>query len=313
MTAALPLELRPRCGLIVSGQTRDGVLGQARRAEALGFDSLWAGDHVSFHVPLVDSLSLLSFVAGATERVQLGTAVYLLPLRHPTHVAKSAAALDLLSNGRLVFGIGVGGEYPPEFEASGVRVEDRGSRMDEAIPLLRRFWTEERVAHQGRHFRFGPVTLAPRPARPGGPPLWIGGRAPAAMRRAGRLGDGYISTMTAAERYRANLDAIGAAAGEAGRRIESFGTGALLFTVLGKREEAVARAAALLGTIYRRDFKDAAPRYALCGEPADCLETMRRFADAGVRHFVLAPLMDPTELMERAAAEILPEVPGLLR
>ena len=86
----------------------------------------------------------------------------------------------------------------------------------------------------------------------------------------------------------------------------------MLFTVLGRREDAIARAAALLGTIYRRDFREAAPRYALCGEPADCLESMRRFADAGVRHFILAPLMDPTEFLERVGAEILPEVPGLL-
>jgi alkanesulfonate monooxygenase SsuD/methylene tetrahydromethanopterin reductase-like flavin-dependent oxidoreductase (luciferase family) len=126
------------------------------------------------------------------------------------------------------------------------------------------------------------------------------------MVRAGRLGDGYVSTMTSTERYRSNLDAIASAAAAAGRTLARFGTGAFLFTVLGRRDEAVARAAALLGTIYRRDFRDAAPRYALCGDVPDVLEQMRAFRDAGVRHFLLVPLMDPLELTERAGAEILP-------
>jgi len=308
MSADLPLDSRVRCGVVVAGQTRDAALAQARRADAAGFDSLWVGDHIAFHVPILESLSLLSFLAAATERATLGTAVYLLPLRHPVLAAKTAATVDLLSGGRLVFGVGVGGEFPPEFEASAVPVSERGARLDEAIPLVRRLWSEDAVKHDGRFHRFGPVTLAPKPVQPGGPPIWIGGRAPAAMRRAGRLGDGYVSTMTSAERYRSNLEAIAGAAREAGRRIERFATAAFLFTVIGPREASVARAAALLGTIYRRDFREAAPRYALCGEPADVLAQMRVFRDAGVRHFILAPLMDPMELTERVAAEILPEL-----
>jgi len=312
MTAPLSLDPRVRCGLVLGGLSRDTALAQAREAEALGFDSLWVGDHIAFHVPLLESLSLVSFLAGITERVLLGTGVYLLPLRQPTLAAKAAATADVLSGGRLLFGVGVGGEYPPEFEASGVPVRERGARMDEAIPLLRRLWTEERVAHEGKHYRFGSVSPAPKPVQPGGPPIWIGGRSPAAMRRAGVLGDGYVSTMTSPERYRSNLALVARHAGERGREIPRFGTGALLFTVLdASHERAVARAGDMLSRVYNRPFHDAARKYCLLGRPEDVLEQMRTFASAGVRHFLLASLVEPAGFAGEIAKHILPELPGL--
>jgi probable F420-dependent oxidoreductase len=309
---ALPDELR--CGMVLAAQEGEAARRLAQRAEALGFDSLWAGDHVSFHVPIAESLTLLAFAAGATSRIALGTAVYLVPLRHPTLIAKTTSTFDRLSGGRLVLGVGVGGEFPPEFDAVGIPVAERGARTDEALPLIRRLWTEDRVAHEGRFFRFGPVTLSPKPLAGGGPPIWVGGRAPAAMRRAGRLGDGYISHMASAEHYRANLELIARAARDAGRRSISFTPAAFLFTFLEDRFEAAhAKAAKLLGMIYARDFSDAAKKYCLLGPPADCLEQMRAFARAGCRHFILAPLSDPEAFAERVGAEILPEVRALRR
>ena len=308
---AAPDELR--CGMVLAAQEGEAARRLAQRAEALGFDSLWAGDHVSFHVPIPESLTLLSFAAGATSRIALGTAVYLVPLRHPTLIAKSTATLDRLAGGRLVLGVGVGGEFPPEFDAVGVPVAERGARTDEAIPLLRRLWTEDRVVHAGRFFRFGPVTLAPKPVGNGGaPPIWVGGRAPAAMRRAGRFGDGYISHMASAEHYRANLELIARAAADAKREAVAFTPAAFLFTYLEDRfEDAHAKAAKLLGMVYARDFDEAARKYCLLGRPSDCLEQMRAFARAGCRHFILAPLSDAAEFAERAGAEILPELPAL--
>ena len=312
MTDALALDSTVRCGVVMTGASRDSVLEVSRRVESLGFDSIWVGDHVAFHVPLVESITLLSFVAAATERVQLGTGVYLLPLRHPTLTAKTTAAVDLLSGGRLQLGVGIGGEFPPEFDASGVPLRERGSRTDEAIPLLRRLWSEDAVVHQGRHYRFGPVSLDPKPVQPGGPAIWIGGRSPQAMRRAGRLGDGYISTMTSPERYAANLEQVAQHAAEAGRAPLPFHPGALLFTVLDDSyERARERATQVLGMIYRRDFREAAPRYALLGRPEDCLEQMARFVEAGCRHFTLSPLSDPAEFQERIAKGVLPELRNL--
>lgn len=307
MNAVLRIDDQIRCGIVLSGGDRVSARSQAQRAEALGFDSLWVGDHIAFHVPIPDSLAMLSFAAGVTERIALGTAVYLLPLRHPTLIAKTTATVDLLSGGRLVLGVGVGGEFPPEFAAVGVPVAERGARADEAIGVVRRLWTEDGVAHTGKHFSFGAVTVAPKPVRV--PPIWVGGRAPVAMRRAGRLGDGYISHMTDADRYRENLALIAQAAHDAGRRDVAFTPACFLFTFLEDRfEDAEKKAAALLGMIYHRDFSKAAKRYCLLGRPEDCLEQLRAFARSGARHFILVPLSDPAAFAERAAAEILPQL-----
>jgi probable F420-dependent oxidoreductase len=302
--------------MVLAGSERDVLLRLARRCEELGFDSLWMGDHVSFYVPILESLSLLAFLAAATERVSLGTSVYLLPLRRPAIAAKTVASVDVLSGGRLIFGIGVGGEFPPEYEVCGVPLKERGSRTDEALEILRRLWTEDGVEHRGRHFGFGPVSIAPKPAQPGGPPVWVGGRREPAFRRAGRFGDGYISHMTSPDGYRANLETMARYAEEAGRRPDPFGTGAFLFTALDDDyEKALERAVGLLAGVYNQPvdrFRKVASDYCLIGRPEDILEQMRRFVAAGARHFVLSPLSDPSAFAETVGERILPEVPGLL-
>ena len=302
-----------KMGIVLGGQDRDSILSMARRVEASGLDSLWVGDHVAFHIPVVESLSLLSFVAAATERIELGTGVLLLPLRHPTLTAKMTGTLDMLSNGRLLLGIGVGGEFPPEFEAVGAPVEERGPRTNEAIEILRRHWAEGAAGYEGDYYRFGPVTIEPKPVRAGGPPIIVGGRKAVSMKRAGRLGDGYMSHMCDVETYRANLTTIARHAREAGRAGRPFHSVALLFTVLDDTYEAAhERAAAMLGRIYNRDFRDAAARYCLLGRPEDCLEQMRAFARAGNRHFVISALSDPNEIIERATNEMVPELRALV-
>jgi probable F420-dependent oxidoreductase len=309
MADPLRLDEGYECGSVITAQDRAGVLAFARRAESAGFDSLWTGDHVSFYIPILESLTTLSFVAAATERVKLGTAVYLVPLRHPTTTAKVAATLDVLSGGRLVLGVGVGGEFPPEFDACGVPVEERGSRANEAIGLLRRLWTENGVTHAGRHFRLGPVSLDPKPVQPGGPPILVGGRKPPAFRRAGRLADGYISHMCSSEMYRENLESIRRHAERAGRRDVRFQTSAFLFTRLGDDyDECLKTAASTLQMVYNRPFEDAARKYCLLGRTDDCLEQMRAFARAGCRQFILSPLMDGNEFLERAERDLLPYV-----
>ncbi len=306
MQDPLQLDSAVHCGLVLGG-TDARVVDLARRGEAAGFDSLWTGDHVSFHVPILESLTLLSVVAAVTERVALGTAVYLLPLRHPTLTAKTTSTLDMLSGGRLVLGVGVGGEFPAEFEACGVPVRERGTRADEAIAVLRELWSRDAVTHAGRHFRFGPISIDPKPAQIGGPRIWVGGRKAPALRRAGRLGDGYISHMASPEMFRAHLEEIRTHARDAKRPPASFGTAAFLFTVLDDRyEAALERAATMLGTIYNRPFRDAARKYCLLGSAEDCLERIEQFVHAGCRHILLAPLGDPESFLERATAEILP-------
>src|SRR3989338_1597807 len=173
----------------------------AERVEAVGFDSVWCGDHIVFNIPLYESLTLLSFYAAHTRRIRVGTCVYLLALRNPTVVAKITATLDALSGGRLIFGVGVGGEIPKEFEACGIHHTERGARVNEGIEVLRTLWTQAPASFSGRFVKFEGVSIDPKPAQPGGPPIWIGGRSDAALQRAGRLGDGWGSFVVPAERY----------------------------------------------------------------------------------------------------------------
>ena len=141
----------------------------------------------------------------ASRRLTLGTSVYLLPLRHPAPVAKQVATLDHLTEGRLIFGVGVGGEFPREYEVCGVPRGERGARLSEGIALLRRFWSGEPVSHTGRFYGpFTDVPMQPPSRQAGGPPIWCGGRSDGALRRTGRLADGWLSYVVTPEMYRAS-------------------------------------------------------------------------------------------------------------
>ena len=306
---ALVLDDRVRFGVRVNGLSRTSALDEIRQAEALAYDSLWVTDHLAFHVPVTDAMGLLAFAAGVTERIMLGTAVYLLPLRPTIATAKAAASVDMLSGGRLTLGVGVGGEYAPEWEAAGVDRRTRGARADEAIPLLRRLWSEKRVGHEGQHERFPELSVAPGPARDGGPPVWVGGRSDAAMRRAGRLGDGYISHMATPEHYARNLERIADAASEAGRAPLPFSTSAYFFTWIGDDDEQAAAACAdELSRVYAMPFEGRVRKYCLVGTPDTIRVRLQQYVDAGLRHPIIAPLRDEAATIERFADEVRPYV-----
>src|SRR4030095_6910103 len=137
----------------------------ARRVEALDYHPLWTGDHVSFHGPIYESLTLLASYASVTQKIRLGTAVYLLALRHPTIAAKVTSTLDALSGGRLIFGVGVGGENPKEFEAAGVPHQERGARVTEGIDVVRALWRDTPASFKGRFTSFEGVSIAPKPVQ----------------------------------------------------------------------------------------------------------------------------------------------------
>jgi len=304
-----------KVGVTLGSRAPDTLAAMAGRIEALGYDSIWVGDHVQFHNPTLESLTVLSHVAALTRRVRLGTAVYLLALRHPTLVAKTVATLDVLAGGRVVFGVGVGGEFPREFEAVGVPHRERGPRVDEGIEVCRLLWTKAPASFEGRFVRFADVALEPRPLQPGGPPIWIGGRSDHALRRAARAGDGWISYVVTPERYRRSLETILTLAAAAGRRIEpgrGFEPAHLAFTVVDDDwERARATAAEFLSRQYHQPFDDLVTRYCVLGPPSQCVETLARFVEAGVRTLVIgfsAGADRAEEQVERFAADVLPSI-----
>src|SRR5277367_5383948 len=130
----------------------DELVSLVELVDLSGYDSLWVVDHISFAVPILDPLLQLAQAAVASRRLTLGTSVYLLPLRHATPVAKQVATLDHLTEGRLIFGVGVGGEFPKEYEACGVPIGERGARLSESLTVLRKLWSGEPASHAGRFF-----------------------------------------------------------------------------------------------------------------------------------------------------------------
>jgi probable F420-dependent oxidoreductase len=303
---------RVRIGIQIGHQAA-ALTGLATRAEALGYDSVWMGDHLTFHTATLESLTALAWVASATTRVRLGPCVYLLALRHPAVAAKAVATLDLLSGGRVVFGVGVGGEFPKEFEVAGVPHRERGQRVDEGIAVCRALWGPTPASYEGRHFRFAEVAMEPKPAQAGGPPIWIGGRSDHALRRAARLGDGWVSYLFTPERYRAALDRIQGFAADAGRRLDAgrgFEAAHLAFAVIDDDwERARAAAARQLTRQYAQPFDDLVAKYCVLGPPARCIETLERYVAAGARTLILYPVAGPEhakEQLERFGAEVLP-------
>ncbi|HKX06272.1 MAG TPA: LLM class flavin-dependent oxidoreductase [Methylomirabilota bacterium] len=286
----------------------------ARRCEALGLDSLWTGDHVSFHNPLYESLTLLASYASITSRIKLGTGVYLLALRRPTVVAKITSTLDALCGGRLIFGVGVGGENPKEFEACGVPHRERGARVSEGIDVVRALWRDTPASFKGRFTQFEGVSIDPKPVQRPGPPIWVGGRSDAALARAGCQGDGWISYVVQPERYAQSLAKIRLAADESGRSLEGFVAGHLTFVTVGRDYESAERAwVRSLSNRYAQDFGPLARKYGVIGTPAQCAEQLDRFMQAGCRYFVMNPIGDPADeaaQLETIASEIVPRFQG---
>jgi len=281
-----------------------------------GYDSLWVGDHISFPLSIFDPLLQLAQAAVVSRRLQLGTAVYLLPLRHPTPVAKQVSTLDHLTEGRFIFGVGVGGEFPKEYEASGVPIGERGARLSESLLVMRKLWSGEPASHSGRFFQFEEVTMQPPPRQAGGPPIWCGGRSDAALRRIGRLTDGWMSYVVTPDMFREGLEKIAAAAGACGRVFDrGFGTAHLLFTRVDDTHEKALDAATLsLSKRYAMDFRKAAERYCALGPPAEVVDSIRRFHAAGVRHLILdfvGPYEERYAEIERFARDALPLLANL--
>jgi probable F420-dependent oxidoreductase len=263
----------------------------AELAESLGYDSIWAGDHVSFHNPIVDVTVALATFAARTERILIGSGIVLLPLRHPSLVAKEFASLDWLSGGRVVLGVGVGGEGAKDFEAVGVPVGERGARADEGLRALRELFRGE-ASFAGRFFSFEGLRIEPRPAQPGGPPLWVGGRSPAAIRRAGLLGDGWMPIWISADRFASGL----AESRAFGREV----AGAVVLPALvdDDGERARERLAAHLARRYRLDVEPhVVSRYCCAGTPDECAARVREYADAGAEHVILNLGCGPDEFL----------------
>jgi probable F420-dependent oxidoreductase len=267
--------------------------------EANRFDSLWLSERVTGGA--VDPIVGLSVAAGRTKKLKLGFSVLVLPGRNPVLLAKELASLDHLSGGRLLPAFGLGVADGSEQQAFGVERTERAKRFDEALPLLRRFWSEETVDHDGTFFSYSGIGVRPKPVQS---PLevWLGGRAPSELRRVGRLGDGWLPSFTTPADAAAGRVVVEEAAAAAGRSIDPEHWGALV--IYSRGEELPDRFAALL----KARNPDADPNDIVpTGLPA-LRSLLERFCEVGFSKFVLVPAGEPASWEDElgsVAADVL--------
>ena len=295
---------------------RDGRTSQieaAAQAEKWGYDSFWVPETLTR--PQLDPLVALAAIAQRTRRIRLGTAVLVLPIHSPFHLAKAALSVDALSNGRLTLGVGVGGPAPKDFEVEGVDFHQRGRMSDEKLDILLKLVSETNVSYQGRYHQFTDVTMKPSSAPTPHFPIWIGaswydGIADGALRRTARYGDGFLTHDAPVEGYRQAQAKIMEYAGSYGRDPHGFEWATDIYTYLGdSKDQAINRLSAELET--RSVFSphlQPENGYAL-GTPQDCIETIEEYVGLGITHFVLFPMCAPDQVMHQCevlANEVIP-------
>lgn len=282
--------------------------------EALPIDSLWVGGHVASPNAAPEAMASLARLSALTERVKIGTSILLLPLYAPAIVAKQVADLDRATRGRIVLGVGVGGEHPAEFRACQIPIEERGPRTDEAIPLLRRLWTAREISHDGRFYAMSDVKVHPAPAQPGGPPIVVAGRKTPAMRRAALLGDGWMPYLYSPRRYTSSVRTIRDVAAEAGRDLSAFGWYAFVFVNVdadgGRAREGAAR---MMGGTYNQDFRAMVDGVAAAGTPDEVRRKLDAFVDAGARHLIFLPATGTDGDTERIVRSLVDEIVPAVR
>jgi alkanesulfonate monooxygenase SsuD/methylene tetrahydromethanopterin reductase-like flavin-dependent oxidoreductase (luciferase family) len=278
------------------------VASYARTADRVGFRALTANDHLVFQTPWLDGIVALASVVEASGDLTLATTVSLPVVRGPAALAKAAAALDILSGGRLALGVGPGSSRA-DYALAGVDFEERWPRFDEAVRRLR--------AHLGRDGDDDARVLEPRPTRPGGPPIWIGSwGSDAGLRRVARLGVGWLASA-----YNSTPEQVTAGRATLASALERYGrSGERLDCVLAttwthvtddarEREDMLGRLAAMLN----RSPDDLARQLPI-GPPEACARLLREYAEAGVDLVCLWPVVEPERQLERFMQEVVPLV-----
>jgi probable F420-dependent oxidoreductase len=271
-------------------------------------DSIWLSDRLSSPAPVPEVMTTLAAIAARTTRLKFGPSVVVLPYRTPVVAAKEMATVDWLSKGRLFPAVGVGVELPREFDASGVAFAERGRRTDEAIRVMRLLWTQDEVTFQGDFYKLDRVSIFPKPWQTP-PPIWIGGKSEAAMRRTARLGDGWIPSFITPDEMRAGVQKVHDLAAAAGRQVPEDHVGTLINYVLADSEGA---ALALARPYVPRGRVDEATmrQCTAFGPVGRLIEKVEEYVKAGASKFILRPLCPPDRMLEQlaqVAEQVCPE------
>ncbi len=283
------------------------------KMEQLGYESVWVWDHILLGVdpyfPILDALSVLTAVAARTETIRLGTGILVLPARNPVSLAKQLSSIDQISNGRLTLGM-ASGWYKREFDAIGVPFKKRGDIMDLNLEILTRLWQEDSVTGSYPPYELRDAVLSPKPVQSPRPPILIGGYVDRVLKRAGVVGDGWLTYYYTAEGFANSWAKVRNFAEEAGKDPDTLKSINQLPIYVGKtREEVEAPMVEWLKTEW--DFagwSDSTTDSAVLGTVDDCIEQIQAHLDAGCQQITLVPYKFDMEQIELIAAEILPKI-----
>jgi probable F420-dependent oxidoreductase len=287
----------------------DHIRKFATRAETLGYDSLWLQERIIGDFTMLEPVTLLSYVAGITTSLKLGTSVILLPLRNPLQLAKAYSSLDVMSGGRAVLGVGLGGGHLGSHEdVFGYTTHGRVTRFTEAVQIIKLLWTEPKASFQGRYWNFKEISMEPKPLQKPHLPIIFGGHHENALRRAVKSGNGWMgagssssaSFIREAARIRNFLD-------EAGRDRASFHFSKRVYLAVDKDK---VRGEQRIREWFAGRYKNAdlGPKVSIWGSSAECAEKIQEIVHAGAQHIVFNPMFDEMEHLEICAKEIMPHL-----
>jgi probable F420-dependent oxidoreductase len=278
----------------------------AIRAETFGYDSLWLQERIIGDVNMLEPVTLLSYVAAITSKLKLGTSVILLPLRNPIQLAKAYSTLDVMSNGRAIMGVGLGGGHLGSHEdLLGYTREGRVTRFTEAVEIMKLLWTEAKASFHGRYWNFDNVSMEPKPMQKPHLPIIFGGHHENALRRAVKYADGWMgagssssaSFIRESARIRGFLD-------EAKRDPTTFHFAKRVYlAVEGDKAGGERRIREWFGKRYKN--ADLGPKVSIWGSAAECTEKIQEIIKTGAQQIVFNPMFDEIEHLEICAKEIM--------
>jgi len=267
-------------------------------------DSVWVSDRIVAPRPTLDPIVFMAYLASRMRNMKFGTSALVLPTRQPVLLAKQLATLDYLCKGRLLLVVGLGGDDSRDFEAAGVRKEERGKRGNEAIILMKKLWSEENVNFDGQFYSVHDLTLLPRPHQKGGPPIWVEGRSKAALRRVGKLADGWLVSSCTPQEVAFGIETIRNHAVEAGREVPEDHYGVLIPYFIAADSDEAERTA---GPSIRRRQDLAPQEYCALGTTEQIRRKLQEYIDAGATKFVMRP-SGPKESLDAQVKTLAKEV-----
>ena len=279
----------------------------SRRAEALGYHSLWTQEQIIGSTPVLEPISLLCHVAAVTSTIGLGTAVVIASTRNPVHLAKQLATLDQMSGGRLIAGLALGGRRRQYALLDGPS-ERRVRHFTESVEVIRALWTEANPSYDGHFWKLDGESIAPRPLQQPCPPIWMGGRHPDGLRRAARIADGWMGAgSTSTAEFRGHVAALRDHLAERGR--DAFAISKRVYVALDDDED---RAGRRLAHWFGERYGNAemAARVCVWGGEQRCVDGLAEVVDAGAEMLMLNPLFDHMEHVEALMRDIVPKLPA---